>query len=116
MPILTFTPPIPPSPGTRNRPEVKILKAEFGDGYTQEAGDGINNVRAVVSLSWDTLTPAQADQIEAFFEARKGYERFYYRLQPGKPLLKWTCPEWERAYSTPDKISATFRRQFDLGT
>jgi len=52
MTLQTFTPPIQPSVGATNKPKVKILKADFGDGYTQAAADGTNNIRAEFSLTW----------------------------------------------------------------
>ena len=114
MSLPVFNPPYPPS-DNENQPEVKILKAEFGDGYSQEGGDGINNVRDQFRLKWNVLMPAQADQIEQFFRARKGYERFWYTPSDSAIPIKVSCPEWARSRGTPNTISATFREQFDLG-
>lgn len=110
----TFIPPIPPSPGTRNKPELKILKAEFGDGYTQTTPDGLNHIRAVYSLSWEVLTPAQAASMESFMERHLGTKAFLY--QPaGRPApMLFTCEEWERKMGTPEEFTATFRQSFNI--
>lgn len=113
MTIPTFTPAFPPSESVV-QPEVKILKAEFGDGYTQEAGDGLNNVRDVVKLKWSTLLPSQAEAMEQFFKNMGGYRRFHYRLSDSTTMQKWTCAEWTRSRGTPNTFEATFREQFNL--
>jgi phage-related protein len=113
MTLPTFAPPYPPSIN-ESQPEIKILKAEFGDGYTQEGGDGMNNVRDVVRLKWNTLTAVQADEIESFLKARRGYERFWYQLSDSPAPVKWACPEWSRSRGTPNAISATFNQKFDI--
>lgn len=115
MSLPIFNPSVPASPGTRNRPAVKVLKAEFGDGYTQEAGDGLNNVQAVLSLQWQVLTPDQAQELEDFFKGLGGYRRFLYREQPDRPLRKFVCSDWNRTYDTPQSFRATFEERFDLG-
>ncbi|MFC0282268.1 phage tail protein [Camelimonas abortus] len=71
MALQAFTSPYPPSKSV-DRPEVKVLTAEFGDGYTQSAGDGMNNIRRVLTLTWDNLTPAQAGAIETFLRNHNG--------------------------------------------
>src|SRR5690606_29261995 len=43
--IPTFDPPFAPSPGAQNKPEIKILQAEFGDGYSQPTPNGLNHIR-----------------------------------------------------------------------
>ncbi|UIN38288.1 phage tail protein [Methylobacterium oryzae] len=113
MAVPTFTPPYAPTDST-DKPEVKLLKAEFGDGYTQTAGDGMNHIRKVVDLSWEVLTPAQAKEIEAFFVARGGFEPFYYTLSDDDTPILWTCEEWSRKRGTPNTMEATLRQCFTL--
>lgn len=114
MAVETFLPPLPPSSGTRNKPELKILKAEFGDGYTQAVPDGINHIRAVFSLSWEVLTPDQAWAMESFMERQGGTKPFLY--QPtGRPApMLFTCEEWERTMGTPNEFTATLKQSFAI--
>ena len=116
MSIPTFTPPIAPSPGYRKRPEIRILRAEFGDGYTQTARDGLNHIRKVDILRWDVLTPEQADQITGFLEERGGDLPFLYTRPGDTAPTKFTCAEWDetvnqRGYRT---ITATFRQDLNI--
>lgn len=116
MTIQTFTPPIKPSPGSTRKPELKLLKSEFGDGYTQTARDGLNHKRDVLEIQWDYLTAEQADQIIAFFEAHGGDTPFLY-IPPAKAQpVRFTCADWEETYNvrTLRSVKATFRQDFNL--
>lgn len=118
MPLPTFIPPIAPSPGTTDKPEFKVLTADFGEGYTQSAGDGVNNVRRVLSLTWETLLPAQAAVITDFIKARRGFGIFYYTPSNETKALKWTCNDFsdKRGEGGLRTVSATFRQSFNLAT
>jgi phage-related protein len=115
MPFNTFAPPLAPSPGTQNAPEVKILEATFGDGYTQAQPDGLNNIRVVATLTWSVLLPDQADPIVAFFQGQKGSIPFYYALRDGV-TRKFTCKAWTRTWDTPNQVTATLREYFGADT
>lgn len=118
MALETFTPPVPPSPGTENRPEFKLLKAEFGDGYTQVTRDGMNHMRKVLSLNWDTLLPEQAREIIDFLERHGGDTAFYYTPSDETVPIKWTCEEFSdrRGKSGLREIRAVFRQSFNLAS
>lgn len=109
----TFYPPLPPT-STQDKPEFKILEADFGDGYTQTVSDGMNSVRSVLSISWETLTAAQAEAIESFIRSTKGAETFLYTLSDSPTQMKWTCKEITRTRGTPNKIDAVFRQSFSF--
>jgi phage-related protein len=94
MALATFTPDPPPSPGTKRKPKLKILKADFGDGYTQPTPDGLNFIRRTISLQWNLLTPAQADALEAFFVANVTLP-FWYQPSDESAPGKWTCEDWD---------------------
>jgi phage-related protein len=93
MTIETFNPPIQPSTGARKKPTIKILEAEFGDGYTQSCPDGINYIRQSFELVWEVLTHIQSDYIESFFEARGGVEHFHWTAPGDSSPKKWTCKD-----------------------
>lgn len=116
MSLDTFYPPVAPSPGSSRKPELKLLKAEFGDGYTQTARDGLNHMRKVFALKWDVLTHGQADAIEAFLERHGGSDAFLYRHSNTPAPIKVTCEEWAREDAAAGLCSftATFRQSFDF--
>lgn len=110
----TFVPPRPPDGGTQDKPEWKVLKAEFGDGYTQMAPDGINPIRRVLSLTWSYLTPSQSNPMVAFLQAHIG-QTFLYSPTDEAPE-KWTCEDYtdKRENGGLRTLSITFRQSFNL--
>jgi phage-related protein len=117
MTIATFTPTPKPSPGTQRKPKLKLLKAEFGDGYTQTTPDGLNFVRRTLQLKWDLLTPTQADTFDTFFTTNAA-EPFWYTPSDETVAVKWTCTDWsstviEGGYRS---FTAAFEQDFNLLT
>ena len=109
-----FNPPQSPSAGMTDKPEFKILKADFGDGYSQPTPDGLNHMRRVLTLKFEMLEPEEKDEIVDFLEARKGTEAFHYTL-PGEPApTRYTCDEWEVTAlgASMFNVAATFRQSF----
>lgn len=121
MTIATFTPPMNPSVGAINKPKVSVLRADFGDGYSQATRSGLNHIRNEFSLTWEVLTPTQADAIEAFLIQQGGDIPFLWS-RPGKSTPdKWTCENWEVSFLSPlyqgqnyRSIKATFTQSFNL--
>jgi phage-related protein len=111
MALNYFVPPVRQSPGTKIKPTVKIKKAEFGDGYSQEMPDGLNHIRDVVDLTWDALLPEQAKEMQVFMKAQLGTIPFYYDVDEGE-FVRWTCKVWERGRSDKHSFSATFEQYF----
>lgn len=115
----TFTPPRAPrvGGGVSIDETARILEASFGDGYEQRAGDGINNVRVQLPLSWAPMYLVDADAIVAFFRARRGYEAFYWTA-PGESAPRlWKCKAWSKTEAGTKLIwtvQATFDEVFDI--
>ena len=116
MSVPTFTAPFDPSSGVSDDPEVKVLKAEFGDGYTQAAVDGMNSIRRVLTLKWDVLTVAQAQAMLSFFKAQAGAYPFYYQMADDAAPTLWTCEKWSEGFAAASfrSVTATFRQSFNL--
>lgn len=117
MALQIFTPAVPPSPGTTDKPEFKVLRADFGDGYSAAAPNGLNSVRRVLSLAWDTLLPEQARAITGFLQARAGAEAFFYTPSDEQAPVRWTCEDYtdKRGEGGLRTVTATFRQSFNLG-
>lgn len=115
MPLQTFPLDLGPTTSSSKTTKAKVLKAEFGDGYGQRAGDGINSVREQWQVSWVGLTRTEANTVENFLRARKGFEAFLW-TSPGGSQKKWVCEEWNRTLGSAvnDDVSATFVEVFDL--
>lgn len=104
-----------PSAGTKKTPKARTRKMQFGRGYSQRAGDGINNIEETWNIVLDVLSVADADAIEAFFEARGGHESFNW-TPPGGTAGKYICETWPRTPSRAqdtELINATFIKVFE---
>lgn len=103
-----------PTTSASRAAQAKVLRADFGDGYSQRAADGINTVRDTYTLSWENITRTEAQTCDTFFRARGGYEAFWWTA-PGQSQKKWICSDWQVRHSTAtlDSLSATFVEVFD---
>lgn len=71
-------PSIDPDRNSKKTVEHKIFRADFGDGYSQTAKDGINNVKRQWSLSFSGYPADLIDAITDFLDARGSNEAFYW--------------------------------------
>lgn len=78
MPIETFT--WAPAPDVQGETTLRTRTAQFGDGYAQTTGDGLNNKAQSWPLSF-TRREAEAQAILDFFDRHAGYKAF-----------RWTPP------------------------
>lgn len=104
MALATFNPPIEPSPGTSVSPTFKLKKAEFGDGYTQTTRDGLNHIKRVVQLEWETIAQAEAAQIVAFLDQMGGDTPFAYAV-PSDVQRTWTCNDYSSRFLGAGRVS-----------
>lgn len=91
--------------------EPRIKKVDFGDGYTQQAPDGINSQLAKWSLNWEALTVSEKNTIEGFLAARQGYQTFTW-IDPSGTTYKVKCPNWSVSEFAPKvfSIKASFNQ------
>lgn len=98
----TFVPPASGtfSTGATEDHEPRVLTAKFGDGYVQEAGDGLNADLMKMSVSWEALTPEEGQTVMDFFADLGGYRPFKFTL-PGEGVpRKFKCRKWSRRFSS----------------
>lgn len=112
MALDTFAPPVAPSPGTPFKPEVRINRADFGDGYAQASPQGLNHIRETMDLTWRGLTETQMIAIRDFFEAHGGYIPFWYQPRGRSEPEKWVCEKWAITDATPWTVTGTFVQSF----
>lgn len=95
--------------------EPKVFIASFGDGYSQRAARGINNIAIKVDLVWSFEDLTNADALLAFFRARNGAESFDYQLPQEDSARTWICPKWnnDTVAAGVYTVSATFQEVFD---
>lgn len=113
MPV-QFPMPYNPTTSASRASKPRVLRADFGDGYSQRAADGINAVRDTYTVSWENITRTEANTADAFLRARGGWDAFYW-TPPGGTQKTWTCEDWKVTHTTAtlDSLSATFVEVFD---
>ncbi len=94
---VTFNPPLAPGVPSSKKTEYRVKKADFGDGMVQVAQDGVNAATVSWTLTWPVLSLTQATAIQAFFDARGGWESFYYTV-PGDIQRLYRSGETAMAY------------------
>jgi len=103
------------SPGSSITFKPRVNRADFGDGYTQRSGDGLNANPATLSANFDNLLLSEAETIMTFLESRKGYLPFLF-LVPGETKHRqFICTEWRKDLSGAKhcSVSANFEESFD---
>ena len=96
--------------------EPKYRTVKFGDGYEQRLRYGLNQNPKVWDLRWTAKSNADADAIEAFFDARANDAAAFDWTPPaGGNAGKYICPNWSRElqYAYINIITATFVQVFE---
>lgn len=115
----TFTPPKAEDRPSSKDIEPRRIENEFGDGYTQRSGDGLNTMREMRAVSWSALTSAQADEIENFMRTRTGTDDAFDWTPTGELASRvFVCLKLTRAGRVDsgrhETIQLSLREQFDL--
>jgi phage-related protein len=76
--------------GSIERTIPKVLKAPFGDGYSQRAPDGLNSLLRVWDVQLNNRSSAECDAIIAFLRAQGGCLSFNWTPPSGDAAL-WVC-------------------------
>ena len=113
--MATF-PAIDISYGATKASDPRIRKVQFGDGYEQRISFGLNQNPKVWTVTWNYLTEADSDTIEAFLDARAADGASFDWTPPDEATAyKWVCDSWTKRieYPTLATIDATFRQVFE---
>lgn len=101
-----------PSVGVNLSSDFKVRQSQFGDGYQQRVGDGINtNARSwSVSFNNDATT---IDTIQAFLDVEKGVTSFTW-VPPVGASGRFICAGYSRSIDDYDNetLRATFKEVF----
>ena len=90
------------------RPTVKSIK--FGDGYSVDLPDGINNILLPFNASFDSRSLNEYRAILHFLHARNGNEKFFFiPPAPYNVIKKFICAEWQPTQSFYNKYSISVK-------
>ena len=86
------------------QPNVKTIR--FGDGYSQDVKDGINNILLVFDFNFENRDLKEYSAILHFLHSRAGYEKFFFiPPQPYGVVKKFICKEWTPSQQFIDNYS-----------
>lgn len=90
----------------------RVKKAQFGDGYEQRSGNGINNKEATWPLEF-VGNKIQMQAIMTFFDNQEGYKAFIWTPPVGGQSL-WNVENYTMtpAGGNTYKVSAEFMQAF----
>ena len=122
--------------GSSKQSAPKLRKVQFGDGYETRLRFGLNQNPKTWSLTWNNITKANADIIEAFLDARADDgDAFDWRPVDGgalgylltedsdhllhedgdkiidddtlAPAYRWVCEQWDRTIPYTGRATIT---------
>ncbi|MGR4927268.1 phage tail protein [Bradyrhizobium sp. CAR08] len=107
MALDVFTPIHNPSKeGTRRAVKRRVNTAQFGDGYSQRSGDGLNASPRTFTASWSALAAAEAQVYEDFFDAHKSTP-FLWTPPLEVAQRKWIAGDSDQGYLGGSTVSLT---------
>lgn len=96
----------------RRQVQPRVAVVQFGDGYEQRAGLGINTRLGKYAVTFAGLTKEEGDAIEAFLEAKAGYLSFTW-VPPGKAEASFVARAWERTWDPNGESISTIVTLFE---
>ncbi len=92
----TFSPAKPPSQPLEIATTPRILRPDFGDGYSGGIPDGINYLLLEdIQLSWKDISASEVDNIIAFMVTNV-VDWFYYTLPSEGAARKFLPVKWSK--------------------
>lgn len=109
--MATFT--YSPDWGCKPTMTPRVNKCQFGDGYDQRSGDGINTRLPTWPLTFSVRSQTEALAIESWLETNNADTTSFDWTAPNGVAAKWVADEWTPA--TADdwgswSITAKFRQ------
>lgn len=91
----------------------RVLKAEFGDGYSQRVGDGINLKNETYSVAFSNRQNTEIATLVEFLDAMAGALSFTFYIN--NDSVKVTCDSYNIVYAREDvhTLTAEFTRVYE---
>ena len=105
--------PLPDLP-IRVAPQYKVSEAQYGDGYSVVAEDGVNAEVLVVNLNWTNINQAERDIVVNFLLAHAPATPFYYTA-PNRAQRPYICKEWSDTETDAGYYSVTAKLEENHG-
>lgn len=103
-----------PSYDSSQDSEAKLREAKFGDGYSQRAGVGINNIAGTWSLVFNNKSLAEKRAITDFLKAHSDGRSFPWTPYDELSEIKVYCSKWKSVAVDYDtyNVTCTFTRTY----
>lgn len=101
--------------GVTSESTAKVREVQFGDGYSQRRGDGINAIGQDWRLTFKGFTEDMA-AIDAFLKSKAGVSSFTFTPHSNLPEGRFICSTWSHTKEAfgIDSINATFKQVFEV--
>lgn len=102
--------------GTDMGQDPKVIRAQYGDGYSARKTDGINSVPQIWNLRWDNIPEATAEDLRVFFQGLAGVGIVDWQPYGQPASLKFTASKFKSrptGYLTAS-CSVQLEQEFDL--
>ena len=99
-----------PDKGFSRQTKPRVSLADFGDGYSQRVGNGINVLNQEFSIQFQNRTKEDIDDIVDFLETKAGVTSFDFTYADsnesgGEKTIKVICTDWSQSWSYADYYS-----------
>tara|TARA_R100000231_G_scaffold86790_1_gene65890 strand:- start:7958 stop:8344 length:387 start_codon:yes stop_codon:yes gene_type:complete len=115
--ISGFSAPVSVDKGFQRSSTPNINSISFGDGFEQRIANGINNLRQVMNVTFNTRPKAEIDDLVAFFESLGGVSKFEMIIDDtnGSETIKVVCKSWQQTWAFDNfyNLSTTFERVYE---
>ncbi len=108
-------PDIPISFSSNGSVNMRVLEAQFGDGYNQRAADGLNSISTDWSLVWTARPDADITILTDFFRSKFGFEIFLF-TPPNDIERQYVCKDYKPTPTADgfSSLTAKLEEQFDI--
>lgn len=89
-----------PSKSFSNSNKARVITAQFGDGYSQRIGNGINRFAKTWTLQFTSIGVDTAAEITSFLEGTEGVYPFNWTPPGEAKTYAVTCQEWNVRYDS----------------
>jgi phage-related protein len=96
--------------------QYRVLKNQFGNGYSERAGDGINTIVDTWNVSWDNVNATDYGTIMTALDSAKGVDYFTWTAPGDSSSKKWIVAKVTRRMFAGSvfSVTATLDQVFDL--
>ena len=99
--------------------KARVLRAPFGDGYSQRAANGINYLDESWEVEWENLDSTEESSLITQLEGAYGVTAIDWIPPDNTVSQKFTIEQWQKTHIIGNvgkavRLHATLKREYDL--